>query len=133
MMHSALLVAIMAAVTILLRALPFLIFSKDKEIPPYLSYLGSILPQAVIAMLVIYCLKDVSITAFPFGLPELISLAAVILLQVWKRNSLISILGGTILYMFFVLIFSCIQSYKDINQVHLGILSLSQKIQWEKD
>ncbi len=84
--------------TILLRFLPFLIIRK--ETPPYIAYLGRVLPPAIIGMLVIYCLKDVNCTAAPFGLPELIASVCVVGLQVWRRNSLLSILAGTILYMF---------------------------------
>ena len=96
-MMPAILVAVMAAVTVLLRALPFIVFKKD--IPDYLVYLGRVLPAAIIGMLVIYCLKDVNIAVSPHGIPEAISAAAVVVLQAWKRNSLISILAGTILYM----------------------------------
>ena len=60
------------------------------------------LPPAIIGMLVIYCLKDVSVRTAPFGLPELAEAACVIILQVWKRNSLVSILSGTVLYMVLV-------------------------------
>ncbi len=96
-MSAAVLVAVMAVVTMLLRFLPFLIFRK--QTPPYINYLGRVLPSAIIGMLVIYCLKDVSITARPYGLPELISAVCVAGLQVWKRNSLLSILSGTVVYM----------------------------------
>ncbi len=99
-MRSTVLIFIMAVVTILLRFLPFLVF-KDKT-PKYISYLGKVLPSAIIGMLVIYCLKDVSVAAFPFGIPELISVFVVVLLQIWKRNSLISILFGTAVYMLLV-------------------------------
>lgn len=84
------------------RCIPFLFFPKGKEIPAIIRYLGDVLPPAVIGMLVIYCLKSVSITSFPFGLPELLAVAAVILLHVWKRNNLLSIGVGTVLYMFLV-------------------------------
>ena len=100
--HAALLVAIMSAVTILLRFLPFLIWSGKRKTPKYILYLGKVLPPAIIGMLVIYCLKDISFAAAPFGVPELIAGAGVVLLQVWRRNSLLSILGGTVLYMFLV-------------------------------
>ncbi len=96
-MNSAILVATMSIVTILLRFLPFIVFRK--ETPEYVSYLGKVLPPALIGMLVIYCLKDVSIAAPPFGIPELIAAACVVALQVWKRDSLISILTGTVIYM----------------------------------
>lgn len=95
--YTAVLIAIMSVVTILLRALPFLVFRKYT--PEWLLYLGKVLPAAIIGMLVVYCLKDVKIQSAPYGLPELISALAVIGLQAWKRNSLISILSGTALYM----------------------------------
>ena len=98
--HSAVLVGVMAAVTVLLRALPFLIFRK--KVPAYVTYLGKVLPPAIIGMLVIYCLKDTAVTAPPFGAPELIAGALVVLLQAWKRNALLSILGGTAAYMLLV-------------------------------
>ena len=99
-MNAAILIAVMAAVTILLRFLPFLVFRN--QTPPYITYLGKVLPPAIIGMLVIYCLKDVSLTTHPHGLPELIAAACVVGLQIWKRNSLISILAGTVVYMFLV-------------------------------
>ena len=67
--------------------------------PGYIVYLGKVLPSAIIGMLVVYCLKDVEFSAAPFGLPELIAAVSVVVLQRWKRNSLISILVGTIFYM----------------------------------
>ena len=100
--HAALLVAIMSAATILLRFLPFLIWSGKRKTPGYILYLGKVLPPAIIGMLVIYCLKDISFAAAPFGLPELIAGVCVVLLQVWRQNSLVSILGGTVIYMFLV-------------------------------
>ena len=98
--HAAILVLVMAAVTMLLRFLPFLVFRK--RTPAYISYLGEVLPSAMIGLLVIYCLKDTVITRSPFGVPELIAGLAVVGLQVWKRNSLLSILGGTAIYMVLV-------------------------------
>ena len=100
--HSAALVAVMAAVTMLLRFLPFLIFRADRPIPPYVVYLGHVLPPAIIGMLVVYCLKDTVITAAPDGLPELIAALSVVGLQIWRRNSLVSILSGTVIYMLLV-------------------------------
>lgn len=98
--HSAVLIAVMSAVTVLLRALPFLVFRK--KVPAYVSYLGRVLPPAIIGMLVIYCLKDTVITAAPFGVPELIAGALVVILQAWKRNALLSILSGTAVYMLLI-------------------------------
>ncbi len=99
-MNAAVLIAAMSITTILLRFLPFLVFKK--ETPPYISYLGKVLPPAIIGMLVIYCLKDVTPTVSPYGIPELIAAACVVILQVWKRNSLISILTGTVIYMILI-------------------------------
>ena len=99
-MKPAILIAVMAVVTMLLRFMPFLIFRK--QTPPYITYLGKVLPSAIIGMLVIYCLKDVSLTSHPHGLPELIAAACVVGLQVLKRNSLLSILAGTAVYMILV-------------------------------
>ena len=98
--HSAILVAVMSAVTVLLRALPFLVFRK--KVPAYVTYLGRVLPPAIIGMLVIYCLKDTAVTAAPFGAPELIAGALVVALQAWKRNALLSILSGTAVYMLLI-------------------------------
>jgi len=98
--HAAVLVAVMAAVTMLLRFLPFLVFKK--KTPGFITYLGRVLPPAMIGLLVIYCLKDVRVTEAPFGVPELAASLLVILLQAWKRNSLLSILAGTVGYMLLV-------------------------------
>ena len=99
-MRSAVLIAIMSVVTMALRFLPFLIFRK--QTPKYISYLGRVLPPAIIGMLVIYCLKDVNLLIFPFAVPELIAVVCVAALQAWKRNSLLSILIGTAAYMLLI-------------------------------
>ena len=96
-MKSAVLISVMSAVTILIRFLPFLVFRN--KTPRYISYLGKVLPQAIIGMLVVYCLKDVSVSVRPYGLPELIAVAVVAAVQIWKRSSLVSILSGTVVYM----------------------------------
>lgn len=98
--HAALLVGAMALMTMILRFLPFVAFRR--EIPPYVSYLGEVLPPAIIGMLVVYCLKDVQITSSPFGLPELAAAVTVILAQWKSRNSLVSILSGTAAYMILI-------------------------------
>ena len=99
-MNAAILVGTMALVTVLLRFLPFLVFRR--KTPGYVEYLGRVLPAALIGMLVVYCLKDVTVTAHPFGIPEVIAIAAVVGLQVWRRSALFSILGGTAVYMLLV-------------------------------
>ena len=99
-LHPALLVVTMSLGTAALRFLPFFLFRK--KTPSYISYLGKVLPSAIIGMLVVFCLKDTDLTHTPHGLPELIALIIVVVLQVWKRNSLLSILGGTIVYMLLI-------------------------------
>lgn len=97
--HSVLLVAVVAAVTILIRFLPFLIFGSNRKTPEFITWLGKVLPYAIMGMLVIYCLKDVSVTSSPFGIPELVGCAVAAGLYIWKRNTLISIVVSTVLYM----------------------------------
>lgn len=93
---------VVALGTILTRSLPFLLFPEKKEIPKVMKYLSDVLPYTMIGILVIYCLKDVSFTTTSYGLPELISMAVIVLLHLWKKNTLISIGLGTILYMLLV-------------------------------
>ena len=100
--HSFLLIMVCGIVTVALRALPFLLFPAGKETPPLIRYLSGVLPSAVMGMLVVYCLKSVSITKAPHGLPEFLAIAAVVLVHKWKHNMLLSILGGTLLYMVLV-------------------------------
>lgn len=90
-------VLVMAAVTALTRFLPFWVFSR--RVPSWVQYLGKVLPFAVIGMLVVYCFKSISVAVYPFGIPELIAVAAVVLLHVWKRSTLLSVFAGTALYM----------------------------------
>ena len=92
-------IAVMAVVTFLTRALPFLLFDRGSSPPKLVLYLGRVLPPAIIAMLIIYCLKDLSFLSLGGWAPQLISVAAVVALHLWKHNNLLSIFGGTILYM----------------------------------
>ena len=85
--------------TVLTRFLPFLIFPESKTPPHYIRYLGKVLPSAVIGMLVIYCLKNISFLSGQHGLPEIIAITGIILLYGWKKNTLLCIIAGTILYM----------------------------------
>ena len=101
-LHSALIIAVAALVTIALRFLPFLIFGENRKTPPLITYLGQVLPYAIMGMLVVYCLKDMTFTAPPFGIPEIIGCAVVALLHLWKRSTLLSIGTGTICYMLLV-------------------------------
>ncbi len=100
--HAALMIAVIALVTAGLRFLPFLIFGENRKTPPLIAYLGQVLPYAIMGMLVVYCLKDVTFAAAPYGVPEAIGCAVVALLHVWKRNTLLSIGAGTVCYMLLV-------------------------------
>ncbi|SMC55282.1 branched-chain amino acid transporter permease [Papillibacter cinnamivorans] len=95
-------IAVMAGVTFLTRLLPFLLFGRGERPPAIILYLGRVLPPAVIAMLVVYCLRNVSVASYPHGIPELIACAVVVGLHVWKRNNLLSIFSGTAVYMILV-------------------------------
>ena len=85
--------------TMITRFLPFLLFPAGKPVPRYVQYLGKALPSAVFGLLVIYCLKNVNLMQGSHGIPELLSLAAVAALHLWKRQMLLSIAGGTVFYM----------------------------------
>lgn len=84
------------------RWLPFLLFPEKKELPQAVLYLGKVLPPAMMGLLVVYCLKHVTWLSAPHGAPELLAIAAVVLLHRWKENVLLSIGGGTVLYMLLV-------------------------------
>lgn len=98
-------IAAVVAGTMLTRFLPFLLFPAGRQTPKYILYLGKVLPPAVFGLLVIYCLKDVSLFSGSHGIPELISIALVIALHLWKRQMLLSIAGGTVCYMILVQFF----------------------------
>ena len=101
--HQALAIILVSAVaTFLTRALPFLLFPPHKKTPKFILYLGKVLPFATIGMLLVYCLKDVSFLQWSHGLPEAISLLIISLVHLWKRNILLSVGGGTVLYMILV-------------------------------
>ena len=100
--YAFLVVAVIAIVTAFLRFLPFLVFNGKRSVPKVIHYLGNVLPYAIMGMLVVYCLKEVSFGTYATWLLELISVVAVALLHVWKRNTLLSIIGGTICYMLMI-------------------------------
>lgn len=88
--------------TVFTRALPFLLFPAGRPTPAYIRYLGKVLPPAIFGLLVVYCLKGVSLLSGSHGLPEAISIAFVAALHLWKRQTLLSIAGGTVCYMLLV-------------------------------
>ena len=100
-LHAAALVAVIALVTAILRFLPFFLF-RGRQTPAFITYLGKVLPYAIMGMLVVYCLRGTTFLKAPHGLPELICVALVALLHLWKRNTLLSILLGTASYMLLV-------------------------------
>lgn len=95
-------IAIMAAATIATRALPFLLLPPAKRNSPWVAYLGRVLPLAVFGMLVVYCMKDVTWTLPPHGLPELAGIAATVAVHVWRRQLMLSMLAGTAIYMLLI-------------------------------
>lgn len=95
-------IALCAFGTMITRFLPFIVFRSDKPTPKYIQYIGNALPPAIFGMLVIYCLKDVSLLGGSHGIPEAIAIVAVVALHLWKKNMLLSIAGGTVCYMLLV-------------------------------
>lgn len=101
-LHAAAIVAVCAGVTVLLRALPFVCFGGKRGIPRVVAALGETLPPAIMAALVVYCLKGVPYGAFAEGAKQLVAAAVVVILHLWRRNTLLSIAGGTALYMLLI-------------------------------
>lgn len=95
-------VGVIAVGTMITRFLPFLLFPEGRKAPGYITYLGKALPGAVIAFLVIYCLKTISLPTYPYGLPEAVAVALTVALHLWKKQTLLSIAAGTVIYMFLV-------------------------------
>lgn len=100
--QSLILIGLIALGTQITRALPFILFPESKETPRYIIYLGKVLPYAAMGLLVVYCLKNVSFLVNPYGLPEAIAIFCVAILHLWKNNTLLSIGGGTVVYMVLV-------------------------------
>ncbi len=100
--YSIIAIAVAAICTFATRLVPFALFGGKKEVPSVITYLGKVLPPAIIATLIIYCVRSVDFTASPHGAAEIIAIVVTALLHIWKKNTLISIGGGTILYMILV-------------------------------
>lgn len=84
------------------RFISFILFASEKHTPPFVHYLSRYLPSVVFGILVVYCLKDVELTSEHYGIPELIGIAACVLLHLWRKNMLLTIAGGTLLYMILI-------------------------------
>lgn len=93
--------AVIAFVTMALRFIPFLVLG-GKETPAYIEFLGKFLPYSIMGMLVVYCLKDVSFSQLSYAVPQIVSAAAVVLIHIWKRNTLLSIVCSTAFYMLLI-------------------------------
>ncbi len=100
--QSLILIGFIALGTQITRALPFILFPENKKTPRYIIYLGKVLPYAAMGLLVVYCLKNVSLLVSPYGLPEAIAILCVAVLHLWKKNTLLSIGTGTVVYMVLV-------------------------------
>ena len=101
-MQAIIIIGLLALGTALTRFLPFVLFRDAAAAPRYVSYLGKLIPPAAISLLVVYCLRDISVTSAPHGLPEAIGILVVAGLHVWKSNTLLSIAAGTVCYMLLV-------------------------------
>lgn len=100
--YTLIAILVIAIVTFGTRVVPFILLGKNKTTPKYIVYLGNYLPPAVISMLIIYCLRNIKLHFSPHGIPEAIGIITVAALHIWKRNNLISIIGGTVIYMVMV-------------------------------
>lgn len=99
--QQAAVIALCILATVSTRFLPFLVFSGKRETPAFVQYLGRALPSAIFGMLVVYCLRSTDVSAH-CALPEAIAIGATVLLHLWKRQMLLSIAGGTVVYMLLV-------------------------------
>ena len=99
---SLMIIGVVAICSFLTRALPFMIFKNTAVLPKKIVYLGNVLPMAIMFCLIVYCIRDTSFLTYPYGLPQVLGILCVVVLHLWKRNNMISIIGGTIFYMFLV-------------------------------
>lgn len=100
--NSIEIILVVAICTFITRALPFMVFGGKRQVPEVVKYLGRVLPPAIMAILVVYCMKNVNFMSDTHGIPELIAAAVVVVLHLIKKNTLVSIIGGTLCYMFLI-------------------------------
>lgn len=100
--HAMIVIIVMGLAVLATRIVPVLIFGRGEKVPEFILYLGRVVPYTAMGLLIVYCLRDVPVLDAPHGLPELISLAVVTLTYLWKRNTILSVVIGTALYMFLV-------------------------------
>lgn len=97
--YISMMIAVMAIVTIVLRFLPFIVFDHGEQLPEWITYLGKVLPPAIMSMLLVYCLRNINLVEGNHGFPEVICVGIAMLIHNWKRNTLLSIGVSTLLYM----------------------------------
>lgn len=100
--HAMLIMIVMGLMTLATRILPVLIFGRSEKVPDFILYLGKVVPFTAMGLLIVYCLKDVSIFTGSHAIPEILALAVVGVSYLWKKNSILSVVAGTLVYMFLV-------------------------------
>ena len=100
--HAVIVIAVMGLAVLATRIVPVLIFGRGEKVPEFILYLGRVVPYTAMGLLIVYCLRDMPLLEAPYGLPEIISLAVVTGTYLWKRNTILSVVIGTVLYMFLV-------------------------------
>ena len=100
--HAMLIMIVMGLMTLATRILPVLIFGRSEKVPDFILYLGKVVPFTAMGLLIVYCLKDVSIFTESHAIPEILALAVVGVSYLWKKNSILSVVAGTLVYMFLV-------------------------------
>ena len=101
-MHAMIVIAVMGLAVLATRIVPVLIFGRGEKVPEFILYLGRVVPYTAMGLLIVYCLRDMPVLDAPHGLPEIISLTVVTGTYLWKRNTILSVVAGTALYMFLV-------------------------------
>jgi len=100
--HAIIVIIVMGLAVLATRIVPVLIFGRGEKVPEFILYLGRVVPYTAMGLLIVYCLRDVPVLEAPHGLPELISLTVVTITYLWKRNTILSVVIGTALYMILV-------------------------------
>lgn len=100
--HAMTVIIVMGLAVLATRIVPLIIFGRGEKVPEFILYLGRVVPYTAMGLLIVYCLRDMPVLEAPHGLPELISLAVVTLTYLWKRNTIMSVVTGTVIYMFLV-------------------------------
>lgn len=100
--HAMIIILIMGLATFATRIVPVLIFGRGEKVPDYIMYLGRTVPYTAMGLLIVYCLKDISFTSSTHAIPEIIAMAVVIVSYLWKRNSIASVVIGTVIYMILI-------------------------------